>query len=174
MRQRVRAIAGTAGPPEPFFPRPSNAEEGAMAEAETGATRTITAIFRHRDEAERAVERLRAAGVPPENIEIRPAEPGEGTGEGVMGALGEFLMPQSPEDPAALHDDPGTVVVATGLAPELGAEVHDILGKAVDSHESHDVYDDPEHRGAIGTPGGSGRATHEVDRLTGERIGGPR
>jgi hypothetical protein len=172
MRRRVRAIAGTVRPFEPFFPRFGNTEEEAMAEA--GATRTITAIFRQRDEAQRAVERLRTAGVPHESIEIRPAEPGEGTREGVMGALGEFLMPQSPEDPAALPEHTGTVVVATGLTPELSAEVHDILESAVDAHESRDVYDDPENRGAIGTPGGAGRATHEVDRLTGERIGGPR
>ena len=141
--------------------------------AEAGATRTITAIFRQRDEAQRAVEQLRAAGVPGENIEIRPAEPGEGSA-GVMGALGEFLMPQSPEDPAALPEHAGTVITATGLTGELSAEVHDILEDAVDAHESRDVYDDPEHRGAIGTPGGAGRATREVDRLTGERIGGPR
>lgn len=145
-----------------------------MAEADAGATRTITAIFRQRDEAQRAAERLRAAGVADENIEVRPAEPGEAAREGVMGALGEFLMPQSPDDPAALPESTGTVLVATGLTPELSAEVHDILESAVDAHESRDIYDDPEHRGAIGTPGGAGRATHEVDRLTGERIGGPR
>ena len=139
--------------------------------AQSDATRTITAIFRRRDEAERAVERLRAAGVPRDDIEMRPAEPGEGT-SGLMGSLGEFLMPQSPADPAALPDHTGTVVIASRLAPEISAEVHDILEDALDAHESRDVYDNPEYRGAIGTPGGAGRATHEIDRLTGQRIGG--
>jgi hypothetical protein len=142
--------------------------------ARPDATRTITAIFRRRDEAERAVERLRAAGVSPDNIELRPAEPDEATRGGVMGALGEFLMPQSADDPAALPEHAGTVVIASGLRPELGADVHDILEDALDTHESRDPYDDPEYRGAIGTPGGAGRATHEIDRLTGERIGGER
>ena len=63
------------------------------------------------------------------------------------------------------------VVLARGISEELSAQAIEILDEeALDIHEER--HSDPAvDDGAIGTPGGFGRATGDTDRLTGERIG---
>ena len=146
-------------------------------------THILTALYADHAAAERAAERLRGAGVPEDGIELhRAAEgdvgPGEHrVGDGLFGALSTLLVPESD-----LHayerglGRGGAVLIARGVPHD---RVHD--AEAALDEDALDIDDEPvpddesaDDEGAIGTPGGFGRATDVVDRLTGERVGGAR
>jgi hypothetical protein len=137
-------------------------------------TRTLTAVFADAPTAERAIERLRAAGVPAPSIESHGADSETGDADepagGVFAGVSDFLMP-APQHAAAAERP--TVVTARDLPEALAERAFEILEeKAVDLHEERHSAPDAEE-GAIGTAGGSGRATGEIDRLTGEPVGAP-
>ncbi len=136
---------------------------------EPDATRTVTALFHEQDEADRVVEKLVAAGVTRDSIAMRAARSGDVAEGGLTAALDDFLMPETTAD---AYGENGRMVVVSGLSPDLSATVQDILqGEAADIHELREETSGGE-KGAIGTPGGEGRATGDTDRLTGEPIGG--
>jgi hypothetical protein len=149
-----------------------------MSEAPIHETRTFTALYRDHVTAERALERLRAAGVPEGALIVRRASETDrelaSGGGGLFAALGEFFMPEPDRHSYARGlERGGTVIVVTGIPAELGDTALDILDEdAVDIEATEE--EDAGQTGAIGTPGGVGRATGDVDRLTGEPIGGPR
>jgi hypothetical protein len=133
-------------------------------------TRTITALFADRSTAERAVERLHAAGVPEACIEIHPADDGglyprDTASRGLFAA--EELV--APDENAEATMRGRTTVLATGVPEELAGEARRLLAE-----DALDVESDRETeaaRGAEGSLGGGGRATQEVDRLTGQPTG---
>jgi hypothetical protein len=142
-------------------------------------TRTITAVFADRAIAERAIDRLRGVGIPDRCIEAHRAEEGEAQAEagpagGIFAAISEFFMPGPHRAGyAGEAEHRATVVLATGISEELSARAIEVLDEdALDVHEERDP-DPAADEGAVGTAGGFGRATGEIDRLTGERIGAP-
>lgn len=136
-------------------------------------TRTITALFADRSTAERAVERLHAAGVPEACIELHQADDGglyprDTASRGLFAA--EELV--APDENAEATMRGRTSVIAAGVPDELAGEARRVLADAALDVESD--QDAPETaRGAEGSLGGSGRATQEVDRLTGQPTGAP-
>jgi hypothetical protein len=134
-------------------------------------TRTITALFADRATAERAVERLHAAGVPEACIEIHRADDGglyprDTASRGLFAA--EELV--APDENAEATMRGRTTVVTTGVPAELAGEARRVLAEeALDVESDRDGTEAAE--GAEGSLGGSGRATQEVDRLTGQPTG---
>ena len=89
--------------------------------------RTLTALYIDHATAERAVERLRAIGVPEESLELHRAEEGDvapgNTPSGGLFALGDILQPGQTRGVAA----GGTVVVAADVPERVTAEALAIL-----------------------------------------------
>jgi hypothetical protein len=137
-------------------------------------TSTLTALFADRSTAERAVERLHAAGVPERCIEMHQADEGDFVSQDTA-SRGLFSLEQlvAPDDRAAEAMQRRTVVVATGVPGDLSGEARRILAEdALDVHADRATGGDVEgDEGAIGSLGGQGRATQDVDRLTGQPTG---
>ena len=137
-------------------------------------TSTLTALFADRSTAERAVERLHAAGVPESCVEMRQAEAGDFVSQATA-SRGLFSLEQlvAPNDAAAEAMHRRVVVVASGVPGDRSGEARRIL-----ADEALDLHTDGEteravggDEGAIGSLGGEGRATQDVDRLTGQPTG---
>lgn len=136
----------------------------------------LTALYADPAAAERAAERLRGAGVPEDGIELHGAAEGDvdpgghRVGDGLFGALSTLLVPESD-----LHayerglGRGGAVLIARNVPHERVSDAAAALEE--DAVEIDDEPVDNEDEGAIGTAGGFGRATGDVDRLTGEPIG---
>lgn len=86
---------------------------------------TLTALYPEEVAAERAMERLRALGVPEETMELHPTAEGDILpGEQPTGlfALGSLLSGGT-DGPAK----PGVVLVATGVPGELVSDARSVL-----------------------------------------------
>lgn len=108
---------------------------------------TLSALFPDEASGERAMERLRALGVPEESMELHPTNEGGVTPEGQVtvpfglgGLLAPAMLPETPR-PATV------VVVATGVPGELVTEARRILdAEASEVEESADPPARPDER----------------------------
>jgi hypothetical protein len=142
-------------------------------------THTLTALYPDHAAAERAAERLRGVGVPEKRIELHRSDEGDvrpgqhPVGDGLFGALSSLLVPE--EDLRAYERGLGrgrTVLVASHVPGDRLREAEDALDEGALELDEEAEWTSPEdEEGAIGSAGGFGRATGEVDRLTGETIG---
>lgn len=89
---------------------------------------TLTALFADEATAERAMERLRALGVPEEAMELHPTSEGDVLpGQHPAGLFaGSALL--TPEAMNAAPTRAGAVVVATGVPGEIVTEAKRALG----------------------------------------------
>jgi hypothetical protein len=146
-----------------------------MSAASVQRSLTLSALYSDASAAERAAERLCAAGVPEGSIEFRREVVSRDEGDRFLGGIEEFLMPAADLD--ALNsgiERGGTVIVVHDTPPDLSGTALDILDEeAVDLDQTLERTSDYDPQGAIGTPGGAGRATQTYDRLTGQRVGPP-
>ncbi len=130
---------------------------------------TVAALFDRREDADAAASRLRAAGLMEESVRIR-----QGSGDHAWNLEHGAIPEQDIRQYDAALSAGRVLVIAATVPHELHAEV---VGIFEDATTDHVADDDPENRpegeGAIGTLGGAGRATGEVDRLTGESTGAP-
>ena len=145
--------------------------------------RILTALYPDHAAAERAAERLRAIGIPEQRIELHRSEEGDvvpgqhTTGGGLFGALSNLLVPES--DLRGYERGLGrgcTVLVASHVPDGRVRDARAALDEdalEVDDERDRGGPDPEDEEGAIGTAGGFGRATDDVDRLTGEPIGDP-
>jgi len=86
---------------------------------------TLSALFPDEATAERAMERLRALGVPEDTMELHPMREGSlPGGTGVLG-LGGLLTPAA-NDHAPRPEK--VLVIATGVPGELVTEARRVLG----------------------------------------------
>lgn len=135
---------------------------------------TITAVYRDRGAAERAVEQLTAIGLPDSTLEARGGETLELHGGLYAGFIEALAMPQRDRDLYERHAREGAIVVVARDVPaslrQSALRILDDEAVDIDADEA-EAQAQAEEPGAIGTMGGEGRATGEVDRLTGERIG---
>lgn len=114
-------------------------------------TRILTALYPDHATAERAAERLRAVGVPQENIELHRSETGDVapgghlTGGGLFGALSGLLMPEPDVRTYQREFDRGsTVLVASHVAAELTDEAHAALNQdALELDDERDPSPEP-------------------------------
>ena len=114
-------------------------------------TRILTALYPDHATAERAAERLRAVGVPEENIELHRSETGDVapvghlTGGGLFGALSGLLMPEPDVRAYQRELDRGrTVVVASHVPADLAAEAHAALDEdALEVDDERDRSSEP-------------------------------
>jgi hypothetical protein len=142
-----------------------------------GETRTLTALYEEVAAAERAIERLTTAGIPPDSIETERA--GEAKIDSakhgrsrLMSALWTFEMPEPDRQSVERGLDRGGVFVVVHDVPEGQRDkALDILDEGALEFDVAAEDEGPDHAGAIGTMGGSGIATGDVDRLTGRRLG---
>ena len=119
-------------------------------------------------------------GVPEDGIELHGAAEGDvdpgghRVGDGLFGALSTLLVPESDLHAYERGLGRGGAVLIARRVPH--DRVHD--AEAALDEDALDIDDEPvpddesaDDEGAIGTAGGFGRATGDVDRLTGEPIG---
>ena len=142
-------------------------------------TRILTALYADHAAAERAAERLRAIGVPDRHIEMHRSDEGDVvpgqhvTSGGLFGALSGLLVPKSDLRGYERGLAGGcTVVVASHVPPDRVRAARQALDQdALEVDAEREAMPAEADEGATGTAGGFGRATGEVDRLTGEPIG---
>lgn len=90
---------------------------------------TLTALFPDEATGERAMERLRALGVPDEAMELHPASEGDMMpGQHPTGLFGGSAL-LAPEAINAAPARSGVVVVATGVAGEIVSEARRALAQ---------------------------------------------
>lgn len=117
-----------------------------------GRNATLTALFDTRAAADRAVERLRAVGVPEASVRVTEGARTDGSGtaastasareeKGFFEALGDFFFPD--EDRSAYAEGlsrGGYLVTVTGLSADLHEKAVDVLDDAeavdIDARES--------------------------------------
>ena len=138
-------------------------------------SQALTALYADPATAERAMERLRAIGVPQDGIEMHRAGegdvvPGNAPSGGLFGLRG--LLAPSDLRGYELGVAGGTVVVASHVPPDRVRAARQALDQdALEVDAEREAMPAEADEGATGTAGGFGRATGEVDRLTGEPIG---
>jgi hypothetical protein len=111
-------------------------------------TRTLTALYNDHATAERAVERLRAVGVPEGSIEMHRADegdiaPGNAPSGGLFAAMSELFMPEAERHGYMRGIERGcTVVVASRVPEDLAAAALDVLDEeAAEVDEARDRGD---------------------------------
>jgi hypothetical protein len=147
--------------------------------AEQGGERTLTALYETEAAADRAADRLVEAGLPRSSIEAERASEADVSASKhhrskLMAALWELEMPSADRQSYERGlDRGGVVLVAHGVPEALRGTAFDIMAAdALDAGaDSGEDEASPDHAGAIGTAGGYGRASGDVDRLTGRRMG---
>ncbi len=105
-------------------------------------TRTLTALYADHAAAERAAERLRAAGVPQQSIETHRATEGDvapGNTRSGLFAVRDLLRTGFDAPGSGGAEARGTVVVASGLPEGLSADAAEIL-----KEEATEVEDQPD------------------------------